>query len=252
MTPPLALGIIVARGGSKGLPGKNLLLLAGKPLIVHTIEAAKGARTLSRVILSSDDDEIMAAARRAGCEVPFRRPAVLAGDRSSTVDVALHALDWLEEKDNHRPDLVVLLPATAPLRRAAHIDGAVQALREDPSAEAVVAVTRPDYPPQWMIRVTEGRLSWLFPEGARADHRQELPPAYQPNGSIYAIRVPVLRAQRIAGLAMNKFQRIGQGFLPHILVAQHCQVLFNNFPKGPGILSQKSISGKSGRTERSV
>ena len=196
MTPSLALGIIVARGGSKGLSGKNLLLLAGKPLIVHTIEAAKGARTLSRVILSSDDDEIMAAARRAGCEVPFRRPAVLAGDRSSTVDVALHALDWLEEKDDHRPDVVVLLPATAPLRRAAHIDGAVQALREDPSAEAVVAVTRPDYPPQWMIRVTEGRLSWLFPEGARADHRQELPPAYQPNGSIYAIRVPVLRAQR--------------------------------------------------------
>lgn len=196
MTSPLALGIIVARGGSKGLPRKNLLPLAGKPVVVHTIEAAKGAARLGRVILSSEDDEIMRVARAAGCEVPFRRPGELAGDRSSTVDVALHALGWLEEQDGYRPEIVVLLPATAPLRRAAHIDGAVRRLEEDRAAEAVVAVTEPDYPPYWMMRVADGRLAWLFPEGARADHRQELPPAYRPNGSIYAIRAPILRARR--------------------------------------------------------
>lgn len=196
MTALRVLGIVVARGGSKGLPRKNLLPLAGKPLVAHTIEAARGARALSRVILSSEDDEIMAAGRAAGCEVPFRRPPELAGDRSSTVDVALHALDWLAAQEGDRPDVVVLLPATAPLRRAAHIDGAVRALVEDPGAEAVVAVTEPEYPPYWMLRVSGGRLAWLFPEGARADHRQELPPAYRPNGSIYAIRVPVLRARR--------------------------------------------------------
>ncbi|OGK77584.1 MAG: hypothetical protein A2X52_20680 [Candidatus Rokubacteria bacterium GWC2_70_16] len=196
MTSPLALGIIVARGGSKGLPRKNLLPLAGKPVVVHTIEAAKGAARLGRVILSSEDDEIMTVARAAGCEVPFRRPVELAGDRSSTVDVALHALGWLEEQDGYRPEIVVLLPATAPLRRAAHIDGALRSLEEDPGAEAVVAVTEPDYPPYWMMRVADGRLAWLFPEGARADHRQELPPAYRPNGSIYAIRASILRARR--------------------------------------------------------
>ncbi len=196
MTAPRALGLVVARGGSKGLPRKNLLPLAGKPLVVHTIEAAKAARALSRVILSSDDDEIIAVARAAGCEAPFRRPAELARDRSSTVDVALHALDWLGEREADRPDLLVLLPATAPLRGAAHIDGAVRTLLEDEAAEAVVAVTEPDYPPYWMLRIAGGRLAWLFPDEARADHRQELPPAYRPNGSIYAIRVPALRAER--------------------------------------------------------
>ena len=188
--------MVVARGGSKGLPGKNVLPLCGKPLIVYTIEAARTARTLHRTILSSDDAEIIAVARAAGCAVPFVRPAELAGDRSSTVDVALHAIDWLERQESWRADVVVLLPATAPLRRAEHIDGAVARLLEDSRTDAVVAVTEADYPPYWMLSIDDGRLRWLFPEGARADHRQELPPAYRPNGSIYAIRAATLRAQR--------------------------------------------------------
>lgn len=190
------LGVVVARGGSKGFPRKNVLPLAGKPLIVHTIEAAQAATRLDRAILSSEDAEIIAVARAAGCEVPFVRPAELAGDRSSTVDVALHALDWLERAEGWRADTLVMLPATAPLRRAVHIDETVARLDADPALQAVVAVTEADYPPYWMLAIDGDRLRWLFPEGARADHRQQLPPAYRPNGSIYAIRVPVLRAQR--------------------------------------------------------
>lgn len=196
MSGARVLGVVAARGGSKGLPGKNLLPLAGKPLVVHTVEAALACAALDRTVLSSEDPEILAAGRRAGCPTPFVRPAELAGDRSSTVDVALHAVDWLAGHEGFAADVVVLLPATAPLRRAEHIAGAVELLRADGAAEAVVAVTEPDYSPYWMLANDNGRLRWLFPEGARVDHRQDLPRAYRPNGSIYAVRVPVLRTQR--------------------------------------------------------
>jgi len=193
---PQVLGLVAARGGSVGVPRKNVLPLCGKPLIVHTIEAALAAGTLTRTILSSDDAEIIAVARRAGCEAPFVRPADLAGDRSSTVDVALHALDWLESHEGWRADVVVLLPATAPLRRAEHIDGVVTHLVGHGTANAVIAVTEADYPPYWMLSIDAGRLRWIFPEGGRVDHRQQLPKAYRPNGSIYAINVPALRDER--------------------------------------------------------
>lgn len=196
MSAPRVLGLVAARGGSVGLPRKNVLPLCGKPLIVHTIEAAHAARALTRTILSSDDAEIIAIARNSGCAAPFVRPAELAGDRSSTVDVTLHALDWLERHEEWRAEVVVMLPATAPLRRAEHIDGAVTLLLEDAGTDAVVAVTEADYPPYWMLSINEGRLRWIFPDGGRVDHRQQLPRAYRPNGSIYAIKATALRAER--------------------------------------------------------
>jgi CMP-N-acetylneuraminic acid synthetase len=192
----VTLGVVGARGGSKGLPGKNLRLLDGKPLVTHTIEAALACPALTRTVLSSEDAAILAAGRAAGCPAPFVRPAELAGDHSSTVDVALHAVDWLARHEGFAADVVVMLPPTAPLRTAAHIAAALDVLRADPAAEAVVAVTEPDYPPHWMLSIADRRLSWLFPEGAKVDHRQDLPRAYRPNGSIYAIHVPALRAQR--------------------------------------------------------
>ena len=196
MTRAIALGVIAARGGSKGLPRKNVLSLGGRPLIAHTIAAALACPALTRTVVSSDDAEILEAARAAGCPAPFVRPAALAADRSSTVDVALHALDWVEAHERLAPEVLVLLPATAPLRQASHIAGAVATLLDDPEAEGVVAVTEPDYPPYWMLRIAERRLHWLFPEGGATDHRQQLPPAYQPNGAIYAVRTTVLREQR--------------------------------------------------------
>lgn len=196
MTGPSVLGVIIARGGSKGLPGKNLRPLGGKPLIVHTIEAALGCAALTRTVLSTEDAEILAVGRRAGCPAPFVRPAELAGDRSSTVDVTLHAVDWLARHEGFAADVVVLLPATAPLRSARHITEAIGTLLDDPEAQGVVAVTEPSYPPYWMLRIERRRLHWLFPEGEAADHRQQLPAAYQPNGSIYAVRIEALRRQR--------------------------------------------------------
>lgn len=196
MSRATALGVIAARGGSKGLPRKNVLPLGGRPLIAHTIGAAMACPALTRIVVSSDDAEILEAARAAGCPAPFVRPAELAADRSSTVDVVLHALDWVQAHEGLVPDVAVLLPATAPLRDATHIAAAVAALLDDPTAGAVVAVTEPDYPPYWMLRITDGRLRWLFSEGAAADHRQDLPAAYQPNGSIYAVRTAVLRSER--------------------------------------------------------
>ena len=166
MTGLSVLGVIVARGGSKGVPGKNLLPLAGKPLVVHTIEAALACSALTRTVLSTEDPGILAAGRQAGCPAPFVRPAELAGDRSSTVDVALHAVDWLARHEGFAADVVVLLPATAPLRTAGHIAGAVEALRGDPGAEGVVAVTEPDYPPFWMLTAADNRLRWLSANGA--------------------------------------------------------------------------------------
>jgi CMP-N-acetylneuraminic acid synthetase len=196
VTRARVLGVIAARGGSKGLPGKNVRLLGGRPLIAHTIEAALACPALTRIVVSSDDAEILEAARAAGCPAPFVRPAELAADRSSTVDVALHALEWVEAHEPPAPDVVVLLPATAPLRGARHIGEAITTLLDDPDADGVVAVTEPDYPPYWMLRIADRRLQWLFPEGGAADHRQQLPAAYQPNGSIYALRTGVLRSQR--------------------------------------------------------
>lgn len=196
MSPPLVLGLVVARGGSKGLPRKNVRPLGGRPLIAWTVEAARGARSLTRAIVSSEDGEILDRAREAGGETPFVRPAAFATDTASSVDVALHALDWLAAHEGQHPDVLVLLPATAPLRRARHIDEAVATLLGDATLEAVVAVTEADYPPYWMLTVTEGRLAWLFPEGGKADRRQDLPVAFRPNGAIYAIRVAALRAQR--------------------------------------------------------
>lgn len=191
-----SLGVIIARGGSKGLPRKNVRPLAGKPLVVHTIEAALRCPALDRVVLSTEDAEILTIGRAAGCPAPFTRPAELAGDRSSTVDVTLHAVEWLARHEALRADVAVVLPAAAPLRSAEHIAGALAVLRDDPAAEAVVAVTEPDYPPYWMLRIEGARLQWLFPEGGAVDHRQDLPAAYRPNGSIYAIRLAALRDQR--------------------------------------------------------
>lgn len=119
------LGIIPARGGSKGIPGKNLKLLAGKPLIGHTIDAAKSCKVVSRIIVSTDSQEIAAFAKSSGVDVPFLRPAALSGDTALMIDVVIHALTYLKERDQYEPDAVLLLQPTSPLRTADHIREAV-------------------------------------------------------------------------------------------------------------------------------
>jgi N-acylneuraminate cytidylyltransferase len=181
------LALITARGGSKGLPGKNVRPVQGRPLIDFTIAAARAAACVDRVVLSTDDDEIARVALACGCEVPFRRPAPLASDEAKSLDVVLHAL-------GHLPgyDIVVLLQPTSPARTAADIDATVQRLL-DAQAPACVSVCEAEESPHWMFWLDErARLTPLLDTPA-ATRRQDLPPAFVLNGAVYAARTSALR-----------------------------------------------------------
>jgi CMP-N-acetylneuraminic acid synthetase len=185
------LALITARGGSKGLPRKNVLLAGGKPLVAWTVDAAILAECVERVVLSSDDNEIMDAARSAGCDVPFCRPAHLASDVATSIDVVLHALDQLPGYD-----YVVLLQPTSPLRIAADIDAAFELMLER-RALSCVSVCEADQSPYWMYRVTTGnKLERLLSEVDMVTHRQDLPTIYILNGSIYIASIDWLRANK--------------------------------------------------------
>src|SRR5262245_14415343 len=183
------LGLITARQSSKRLPGKNLKPLGGKPLIAYTIEAALASSRLDRIIVSTDGDEIAAVARQCGAEVPFLRPAELATDEASSVDVMVHALSWLQRQENACPEALVLLQPTSPLRTATHIDEAI-ALYEARNADCVVAVSEPDRHPYWMKTMDEdGQLTPFLQIDSRRYHRkQSAPQVWASNGSIWVLR----------------------------------------------------------------
>lgn len=183
------LGVIVARGGSKGLPRKNVLPAAGKPLIAWTIDAARNSALLDRIILSTDDDEIAAVAAAHGCEVPFKRPPELATDTASIYDVLFHAID----QAGPGYDLVVLLQATSPGREAGDIDGAIEACVKA-GAPACVSLSPPAKAPHWMFTLTEhGELQPLMGWDAFGRRRQDLPQAYAVNGAVYVADIAWLR-----------------------------------------------------------
>lgn len=191
------LGLIPARGGSKGIPEKNLRLLAGRPLIEYTCRAALGSRSLDRIIVSTDCPRIAEVARGVGTEVPFLRPAHLAGDRTPMVDVVRHALGWLAARERFCPEMVVLLQPTAPLRGVGHIDEAVALLRAG-GGRSVVSVTRlpAHYHPAWQFVVRGGQLDTFTgtPLAQLASRRQDLSPTYTRNGAVYGFYPRVLEA----------------------------------------------------------
>lgn len=175
----MTLALIPARGGSKGIPRKNVRNLAGKPLIAWTIEAALDASRLERVVVSTDDDEIAAVARDWGADVPFMRPAELATDEATGFSPVLHALEQLPGHD----DLILLQP-TSPLRGSAAID-AFLAFAHDSGAPAAVSLRKVADHPAWMFaRDDDGRLDPLM-GGGKADRRQELQDLYILNGAMY-------------------------------------------------------------------
>jgi N-acylneuraminate cytidylyltransferase/CMP-N,N'-diacetyllegionaminic acid synthase len=187
------LALIPARGGSKGLPGKNIRPFAGLPLIAHTIQAARVAVSITRVVVSTDDEAIAAVAKAHGAEVPFLRPAALAGDASPAIEAYLHACRTLEELGSPAIDeLVVLLP-TSPLRMAPDIDQAVGQFRLR-QADAVISVTPSAHPLHW-AKVVDGQgvLRDAHPGGAANNrNRQDYPPTFMPNGAIYVFRRALL------------------------------------------------------------
>ena len=190
------LGVITARGGSKGIPGKNLKLLGGKPLLAHTVEAVNDC-ALDRVIVSTEDARIAAAARSLGCEVPFMRPAELARDETPHLPVIQHAVQWMRVEAGYEPDVVLILQPTSPLRSAIDIAGALRML-ELSNADSVVGVTEvsPHAHPMRMLRVDDQNFATLFAGGEpvrkRINRRQDMPKAWVMNGAIYACRTSVL------------------------------------------------------------
>ncbi len=186
------LALIPARGGSKGVPGKNIQPVGGRPLLAWTIAAAQASAYVDRTILSSDDPAIMAVARDCGCDVPFQRTAELATDTATSVDVALDALDRIPGYD-----ILVLLQPTSPLRTAADIDAALDLLVRTGAPGCASVCEAADHPWLTFGRDAEGRLRPFcpLPEGVSL-RRQDLPPAYVLNGAVYAVRTDELRARR--------------------------------------------------------
>jgi CMP-N,N'-diacetyllegionaminic acid synthase len=190
------LALISARGGSKGLPGKNIRDLAGKPLIVYSIEVALESANVDRVVVSTDSVEIADIAREAGADVPFLRPAELARDDTPSLPVSQHAVKWLAENEGWECDVVIELQPVAPIRLKEDIDGALQML-VDTGADTVVSLCRVDgaFHPYWMKTMRDGRLAPLMELYREYVRRQDLPPVYRRNGSILAVRKNVLMEQ---------------------------------------------------------
>jgi CMP-N-acetylneuraminic acid synthetase len=186
------LGLITARGGSKGIPGKNIKPLGGKALINWTVTAALESKTIDRVVLSTDDEEIARVAREGGAEVPFMRPAELAGDNSPHIDVVLHAITWLADNEDYHPDYVMLLQPTSPFRTAENIDSAV-ALAEEKGGDGVLSVVEAPSHPYIVKRIAEDGTLADFVETPKGYlQRQTMKPAYAINGAIYLTRTELI------------------------------------------------------------
>ena len=184
------LGLITARGGSKGVPRKNVRPLGGKPLIAWTILAAQSAPALDRLILSSDDAEIIDIARQWGCEAPFVRPAHLASDATDSLSVVRHALAAV----GGGYDYLVLLQPTSPLRTGAHIEACLHLCLER-DASTCVSVCEVDKTPYWMFRRDpESRLVPLLLASDMPSNRQQAPPVYVLNGAVFVARTSHLAA----------------------------------------------------------
>jgi len=190
------LAFIPARGGSKGIPRKNLALVAGKSLLRRAIEAAQDCRRIDRVFLSSDDEEIIDAGRALGVESSYRRPPELSGDKAQVIDAVIDALDWLEAA-GERYDVVVMLQPTSPLRSACDVAAAVDQFLAVPDARSLVSVHRMREHPFECLRGITGAWTWLAQSVTPASRRQEYPDDYYfVNGAIYIATSDLLRRER--------------------------------------------------------
>jgi CMP-N-acetylneuraminic acid synthetase len=205
------LGLIPARGGSKGIPRKNIRPLCGKPLLQYTADAALASRRLTRVALTTDDDEIARIGEACGLDVPFRRPADLADDATPMLPVVQHALRWFEQH-GARFDAVCLLQPTNPLRRTADIDRCIERLDES-GADAVITMLRvPDeFNPHWVFfEAPDGTLRLSTGERTPIARRQDLPPALHREGSVYVTRTRVV---------LEDDSLYGTRTIPHVMSA---------------------------------
>ncbi len=208
------LGIVPARGGSKGLPDKNLRTVGGLSLLARAVGAGLNSGVCSRLIVSTDSDTIAAEAIRAGADVPFRRPAELASDTAPTLEVLLHAVAAIEGERGRRVDLVCLLEPTCPLREPFDVRTAVQTLLATPEADSLVSLCEVvDAHPAWLRKVDDGYVAPYFADLPEPTRRQDLaaqPVPYRRNGAVYVTRRDVLVEQR---------SLYGQHCLPYVMPA---------------------------------
>ena len=189
------LAIIPARGGSKGLPGKNILSFCGKPLISWTIAQAQESRYLNKVVVSTDDEAIATIALKVGASVPFLRPKKLATSTSNMIDVVMHSLDFFSKK-NEKYDIIVLLQPTSPLRTSEDIDKAIELFFKK-KASSVISVCRSEHHPWWSVSLTNDlKIEKFLGIGPPHKNRQALPVYYRINGAVYVETVESFRKKR--------------------------------------------------------
>lgn len=197
---PTVIGIIPARAGSKGIPGKNLKMIAGKPLVTYAIEAARGSKYLTRCIVSTESKEIADVCRDAGADVPFVRPADLATDAATAMTVMQHALQWLRENDSQQYDYVAYLQPTSPLRTSADIDACIIMAMEC-NADSVFSMKEiPDFAPEKLKILEDGRIQPLLrDEKKESSPREKGPAVYKRNCAVYLTRTSLLEKGDLFG-----------------------------------------------------
>jgi len=247
------LAVIQARGGSKGLPRKNLRLLKGHPLIAYSIASGLAAESIGRVIISTDDEEIAEVARAYGAEAPFMRPAALAQDDTPDLPLFEHALEWLRREEGYRPELVVQLRPTTPFRPRGMLDQAVRILADDPQADCVRGVTSPKETPFKMWRPgANGYLLPLVDTDLSEPYnmpRQKLPPAYWQTGHVDVIRTSTI---------LDKGSLTGEHVRPIMIEHDYCVDIdtLADFDVAERILEQKQLeidfpqSGSAGHSSK--
>lgn len=219
------LAIIPARGGSKGLPRKNILPLLGKPLIAYTIEQAKKSKYINRTIVTTDDEEIAEVSLKYGAEVPFMRPKELGEDNITTNEVIKHVLDKLKETEGRIPKIICLLQCTSPLRGIDDIDSTIEKLFEK-DFDTSVSVCEVDSNPYWANVFNGDKLEYFLEEGKKIKRRQDLPKVYEMNGAVYVVKTEAflrennIECENMTGYIMNKEKSIDIDTLRDFKIAE--------------------------------
>ena len=189
------LSLITARGGSKRLPGKNTRPLDGKPLVLWSIDVVKNIPQICNILVSTDDTKTAEICRGAGASVPWLRPAELASDEASSVDVAIHALDWYED-NREKVDGLLLMQPTSPFRTEASVREGIRIFTENAGKYPVLGVSRTSSHPMWMLKIENDFMKPLMAESGFGLRSQDLPPVYSVNGSFYLISPAQLRENK--------------------------------------------------------
>lgn len=192
------LAVIPARGSSRGIPRKNVKLLCGKPLIAYTIEAALSSKLIDRAVVSTEDEEIAEVSKKYGAEV-ISRPPELAQDDTPSLPVYQHTIRYLEKTEGYRPEIIVILQPTSPLRIVEDIDRAIEGFLEA-KYDSIVSVCEVEYPPHWMYTLTGNRLKPLIKDGKNVVRRQDAPKVYRLNGAVYITsRDIIMKGNQVLG-----------------------------------------------------